>query len=55
MTRKQQEEKARQIRAAAAEATRRLRIEMEAICMNPFCCNKRRHLVVSGVCKFNCK
>lgn len=53
MTKKQAEAKALAIKAAVAEANRRLRIEMEEDakpCRRPFCVNRRFHLSGSGKC-----
>lgn len=43
------------ITAAAAEASRRIRVEMQEgakPCRGPFCINRRPHRTDSGKCKF---
>jgi phage host-nuclease inhibitor protein Gam len=56
MTKRQQQQKALAIKVAAQEAARRMRAEIEEMakpCQQPFCKNKRKHLVGSGKCKFD--
>jgi hypothetical protein len=57
MTKKQAERKAAQIKIEAAEAVRRIRVQMEEEskpCDGPFCINRRAHTRGSGKCKFAC-